>query len=183
VQSSADSYPPQDTLSVPLFPVNVLARPQPASSSTDVVQRPASFNSSFSPGVVVPSNSAVADDIHQQHAAVAIKMSAAPFTTFRGVIDNGGGDDVDSSTHSTTSDYGMVDHESKSSLGNTDYDDSIAPRVDNDAFLSDLEGHHSDLVEILFQSLPVDITKYRLQGQTVNGFLWYQLDWCKQDQM
>jgi len=170
VPSPMDSYPPQDTLLIPLFPANVLVGSQPASSSDDVLQQSATLNSSLTPAVVVPPITTVVDDIHQQNAVVAISMSAAPFAAYSGAIGNGGDDDDDSSTHSKTSDYGANDHESKSSLGNTDYDDSNAPQVDNDAILSDFDGHHSDLFENLFQSLPVGANKYRLPGRTFNGF-------------
>jgi len=108
------------------------------------------------------------DDIHQQHAAVAVSMSAAPFAVYSGLIGKYGDDDDSSSTHTTTSDYGVDDHKSNSSLGNTDYNDSISPDVNDDAFLPDRQGNHSDLFENLFQALPVH-AEYRLPGQTVNG--------------
>jgi len=68
VQSSADSYPPQDTLLIPLFPANVLVGSQPASSSDDVFQQSATLNSSL------PPITTVVDDIHQQSQCLQLHL-------------------------------------------------------------------------------------------------------------
>jgi len=165
-QNSADSDPPQDTSSSILFPVTVEVGS--AASSVNVVQQTAAHDSSCSPAAVVPPVTIVVDNIYQQHAAVAVSMSAAPFAVCSVPIGEDGDGDDSSSTHTTTSDYGVEDHNSNSSLGNTDYNGSISPDEDDDAYLQDRQGHHSDLFEMLFKELPVH-AEYRLPNQTINN--------------
>jgi len=166
--ASGDFHPPQAPL-ITLFPENVLVESQLVSSTEDVLQQSATLNSSRAPAIVVPPIADVVDDIHQHNAAVAVSISAAPFAAYRSAIGKDGDDDDSSSTHSTTSDYGENGHYTRSSIGNTDEDDSIASHINNDVSLSDLDGHHSDLFENLFQTLPVRANNYRSPGQTLHG--------------
>ena len=123
--------------------------------------------------------SAVVDDqlptgdggIHQQNADVASSMSAAPFATSRGDGGDGDGDDDNSSSYRRASDYGTEDTHSGTSSVHSDYDGSNASDApfDYDVNLSYQDGHHSDLFENLFQTLPVDTNKYRSPRTTLSG--------------
>ena len=85
---------------------------------------------------------------------------------------DGDGDDDNSSSYRRASDYGTEDNHSRSSSVHSDYDGSNAsdaPPFDYDVNFSFQDGHHSDLFENLFQTLPVDANKYRSPGTTLSG--------------
>ena len=106
----------------------------------------------------------------QQNAEVASSMSAAPvFAASCGDDGDGDGDNDNSSSYHKASDYGTEDHHLESSSVHSDYDNSKAsddPLFDTFANSSYQDGHHSDLFENLFQTLPVDANKYRSPGTT-----------------
>ena len=98
--------------------------------------------------------------IHQQNADVASSISAASFAASRGDGGDGDGDDDNSSFYRRASDYGTEDTHSGTSSVHSDYDGSNAsdaPSFDYDVNLSYQDGHHSDLFENLFQTLPTSI--------------------------
>jgi hypothetical protein len=104
--------------------------------------------------------------IHQQNADVA-----APFAVGLGDGGNGGDDDDSSSSYRQTSDNGAADNHSMSSSVRSDYDNNTESAnlpPDSDVNFAYLEGHHSDLFETLFQTLPIDDSKYRSPGTTSN---------------
>ena len=81
-------------------------------------------------------------------------------------------DDDNSSSYHRASDYGTEDNHSGSSSVHSDYDGSTAsdaPPFDYDVNFSYQDGHHSDLFENLFQTLPVDANKYRPPGTKFSG--------------
>lgn len=109
---------------------------------------------------------------HQQNAEVASSLSVAPFAASCGNGRDGDGDDDNSSSYPKASDYGTEDHHSESSSVHSDYDNSKAsddPLFDTFTNSSYQNGHLSDLFEKLLQTLPVDASKYRPPGTTLNG--------------
>jgi hypothetical protein len=65
----------------------------------------------------------------------------------------------------------MEDNYSESASVQSNYDDTASDAfpAEDDVLNSWKDGHHSDLFEILFQTLPVDANKYRLPGTAING--------------
>ena len=77
-----------------------------------------------------------------------------------------------SSSYRKASDYGTEDNHSESSSVHSDYDGSNASDVllaDYDVNFSYQDGHHSDLFENLFRTLPVDANKYGPPETTFSG--------------
>ena len=117
--------------------------------------------SSITPAVVDTQLPTGGVGIHQQNADVASSMSAAPFAASRVDGGDGDGDDDNSSSYHKASDYGTGDNHSESSSVHSDYDGSKAsddPLFDTYVNFSYQDGHHSDLFENLFQTLPVVMT-------------------------
>ena len=100
-------------------------------------------------------------------------MSTAPFAAGSGGAGDGPDDGDSNSSDPKASDYGSDEDQSGSSSVRSDYDDdnvSNAPPADyNDTFVW-YDGHHSDLFETLFQTVPVAGNTYRPSGTAVNGF-------------
>jgi hypothetical protein len=130
----------------------------------------ANLVSSLVPVVVDSQCANVFEDIHQQNAEVASSMFTAPFASGQATGLDGGDDDDSSSSYRQATDNGMEDNSSKSASVQSNYDDnaSDAPLADYDVDRSWSDGHHSDLFETLFRTLPVDANKYHLPGTTVN---------------
>ena len=167
-KKSSDANAP--ALSV--FPGSLSLGSQPAKSFDNVLPQSDHPLSSITPAVVDTQLPTGGVGIHQQTAVVASSMSAAPFAASRNDGGDGDGDDDNSSSYHKASDYGTEDNHSESSSVHSDYDNSKAsddPLLDTFANFSYRDGHHSDLFEILFQTLPVDDNKYRSPGTTLNG--------------
>jgi len=112
---------------------------------------------SGSPAINDPQLPTGVGGIHLQNAEVASSMSAPPFAVGLGDDGNGGGDDDSSSSYSHSSDNGTEDNHSMSSSGHSDYDnnaESASLPPDCDVNLAYFYGHHSDLFENLFRTLP-----------------------------
>ena len=161
-----------DSPALPVFPANVLLGLTPATSFDVALPQSVNPVSSLVRAVVDSQLPTGSGGIHQQNADVASSMSAAPFAAGRGDGGDGGYDDDNSSSYRKASDYGTEDNHSGSSSVHSDYDGSNAsdaPPADYDVNFSYQDGHHSDLFENLFRTLPVDADKYRLPGATFNG--------------
>ena len=155
-----------DAPALSVFPVNVLLGSKPASTLDVVLPQSDHPISSLVPAVVDAQLPTGGGGIH------ASSMSAAPFAASRGDGGDGGDDDDNSSSYRKASDYGTEDNHSGLSSVHSDYDGSNASDAlpaDYDVNFSYQDGHHSDLFENLFRTLPVDANKYRPPGATFSG--------------
>jgi hypothetical protein len=157
---------------LPVFPGNVLLELEQVTSPDLVPPTSANLVSSLVPVVVDSQLTTVVEGIHQQNADVASSMSTAPFAAGQGGGADGADDYDNSSSYRQATDYGTEDNPSGSSSVHSDYDGSNASDAlpaDYDVNYSWSDGHHSDLFENLFRTLPADANKYRLPGTTFNG--------------